>query len=428
MPRLGMTMQEGKVLAWPVPLGGRVERGQVVLVIESEKAEVEVEAATAGFLRHLYVQPDADRAWPCGALLAALTETADEPFDAEAFARAFGGPPPAPPRPAAQAPAAGTAPAAGAAPAPRGRPVVPAARALARRHGVDPEAIPGSGPGGRVTVADVEAWLARRAALVEVAPGVRLEVPAAGAGEPVVFLPGFGADASSFSPQSAALAARFRALGVNPRGVGLSDAPEAEVHEVAQAAADALAAAPGPAHVVGASLGAAAALELALRDPGRVRSLTLITPFVEAGPRLLAVLEGWCALAREASPAALGRALLPWLFSPAFLSDAPRRERTARGLAEMLARVPARTLERQAAGLRAWSGSRAGELARIAAPTLVLVAGGDLLTPDGEAVARAIPGARAVIVPAAGHALALEAPDAVTRELLAHVAAARGIA
>jgi pimeloyl-ACP methyl ester carboxylesterase len=425
MPRLGMTMQEGKVLAWPVPLGGRVERGQVVLVIESEKAEVEIEATAGGFLRHVYVEPDAEHAWPCGALLAALTDAPDEPFDADAFARAFGGPPAAvPARPAVPAAAAS----AGAAPAPRGRPVVPAARALARRHAVDPEAIPGTGPGGRVTVADVEAWLARCAALVEVAPGVRLEVPAAGAGEPVVFLPGFGADASSFSPQSAALAARFRALGVNPRGVGLSDAPEAEVHEVAQAAADALAAAPGPAHVVGASLGAAAALELALRDPGRVRSLTLITPFVEAGPRLLAVLEGWCALAREASPAALGRALLPWLFSPAFLSDAPRRERTARGLAEMLARVPARTLERQAAGVRAWSGSRAGALARIAAPTLVLVAGGDLLTPDGEAVARAIPGARAVVVPAAGHALALEAPDAVTRELLAHVAAARGIA
>lgn len=422
MPRLGMTMQEGKVVAWPVPLGGRVERGEVVLVIESEKAEVEIEATAGGFLRHVYVEPDAERAWPCGALLAALTETPDEPFDAAAFARAFGGPPAAAPARLAAPPAAAASVVA--VPAPRGRPVVPAARALARRHAVDPEAIPGSGPGGRVTVADVEAWLARRSARVEVAPGVRLDVPAAGDGEPVVLLPGFGADASSFSPQSAALAARFRVLGVNPRGVGLSDAPEAEAYAVAQAAADALAAAPGPAHVVGASLGAAAALELALRSPGRVRSLTLITPFVEAGPRLLAVLDGWCALAREASPAALARALLPWLFSPAFLADAARRERTARGLADMLARVPARTLERQAAGLRAWSGTRAGALARIAAPTLVLAAGGDLLTPEGESLARAIPGARAVVVPVAGHALALEAPKAVTRELAAHLAAA----
>jgi pimeloyl-ACP methyl ester carboxylesterase len=272
----------------------------------------------------------------------------------------------------------------------------------------------------------VEAWLARREALLEVAPGVRLEVPAAGQGEPVLFLPGFGVDASSFSPQSTALAERYRVLGVNPRGVGLSDAPEADAHAVAQAAEDAAAAAsPGPLHVVGASLGAAVALELALRHPGRVRSLALLTPFVTAGPRLLAVLDGWCALAREASPPALARALLPWLFSPAFLADAARRERTARGLADVLARVPARTLERQAAGLRAWSGTRATDLVRVAAPALVLAAGGDLLTPDGEALARALPRGRAVVVPDAGHALAIEAPEAVSRELSTHLAAAR---
>ena len=42
MPKLGMTMREGKLLAWPRPVGARVERGEVVVVIESEKAEVEV--------------------------------------------------------------------------------------------------------------------------------------------------------------------------------------------------------------------------------------------------------------------------------------------------------------------------------------------------------------------------------------------------
>ena len=71
MPKLGMTMTEGRVVAWPVPLGGRVEKGAVVLVIESEKAEIEIEAPAAGHLRHVYVPED--RTVPCGTLLAALT-------------------------------------------------------------------------------------------------------------------------------------------------------------------------------------------------------------------------------------------------------------------------------------------------------------------------------------------------------------------
>ena len=430
MPRLGMTMAEGKVIEWPVPLGGRVEKGQTLLVIESEKAEVEVEASASGFLRHIYVAPDPERAHPCGTLLAALADAPDEPFDAEAFHRQHHRPHPAaaakaarpaapPAAPRAAAPAA--APAAG---RPGRTPVAPAARALAAKHGVDPARVPGSGPGGRVTREDVEAWLARREALVEVAPGVRLEVPAAGQGDPVLLLPGFGTDVSSFARQTPALADRHHLLGVNPRGVGLSDAPEGSAYSVAEAADDAARVAPAPAHVVGASLGAAVALELALRHPERVRSLVLITPFLEMGARSLAVLDAWCALAERAGPELLARALLPWLFSEGFLADAAARERTARGLAEMAPRVPAATLARQAAGLRAWSGTRRTGLAAIAAPTLVLVAGGDLLIPGGEALGRAIPGAKTVVVPGAGHALALEAPDAVNEALLAHLATA----
>ena len=85
MPKLGLTMSEGKVLEWPIPLGGAVAKGQTVLLIESEKAEVEVEATASGVLRHVYVEPDPDALLPCGSLLAAITESPDEAFDAEAF-------------------------------------------------------------------------------------------------------------------------------------------------------------------------------------------------------------------------------------------------------------------------------------------------------------------------------------------------------
>jgi 3-oxoadipate enol-lactonase len=424
MPRLGMTMQEGKVVAWPLALGARVEKSEVVLVIESEKAEVEVEATAAGFFRHIYVE--VDTVVPCLTLLGALTDTPDEPFDADAFAREHGGSG-APGRPAPAAPPPAATAAAAPARARERAPVAPAARALARKLGVDPALVPGSGPGGRVTKADVEAWAAARESLAPVAPGVSLEVPAQGQGDPVLLLPGFGADVSVFARQVPELARAHRVLGVNPRGVGLSDAPEQERYDVAQMASDAAAVSDAPVHVVGASLGAAVALELALARPERVRSLVLVTPFVEAGPRLLAVIDGWCRLAAEVAPATLARALLPWFFSSAFLADERSRERTLRGLAEMSARVPASTLARSAAGLRAWSGTRGDALPAIAAPTLVVAAGGDLLTADAEAVAAAIPGARCVVVPGSGHAVALEAPESVNRAILDHLAAARGV-
>ena len=414
MPKLGMTMREGRVVAWPRPVGAPVEKGEIILVIETEKAEVEIEAPARGVLRHLYVAEG--ETVPSGTLLAAITATAEEPFDVDAFRAQHDRPAAARPLSAAETPAA---------PARRGTgaPITPAARALARELHVDPACIPGSGPGGRVTREDVEAWAARRRDLVPVADGVALEVPAEGAGDPVVLLPGFGTDVSMFARQIPALAARWRVRGVNPRGVGLSDAPDADVYDLGAAAADVAALLDAPAHVVGASLGAAVALELALAHPARVRSLTLITPFVEAGPRLLAVIDAWCRVASEASPEAVARLVLPWMFSAEYLGDEGRRERTVRGLAATAARVPASTLVRAAAGIRRWSGRRRADLPQVSVPTLVLVAGGDLLTPDGEAVADAIPGARCRTIPGAGHAVTLEAPAAVTDAIRAQLEA-----
>jgi 3-oxoadipate enol-lactonase len=180
----------------------------------------------------------------------------------------------------------------------------------------------------------------------------------------------------------------------------------------------------GPVHLIGTSLGAAIALEIALSHPEWVRSLTLMTPFVREEARLRAVGKMWCRLAAEASFETLAYALLPWLFSQEFLAEDARRDRATRALAQTAARVPARTLDRCAAGMNAWSGTREGDLGSVSVPTLVVVAGEDLLTPEGKEVAESIPGARLVVVSGAGHAVGLEAPEAVNDALLEHLAAA----
>lgn len=417
MPKLGMTMEEGTVVEWRVGLGGRVEKGEILLVIESEKNEAEIEATVSGFLRHIYVTPGGVAA--CGALLAALTESEGEAFDAKVFAAAEAPARPKPP-PAVAAPLPASAPAR----APERKAIAPAARARAKQLGLDPERVPGTGPGGRVTKEDVEAYAAARERLLPVAPGIALEVLREGRGPPLLLIPGFGTDASSFALLTPRLTPHFHVRAMNPRGVGASDGPAGDVPTLAADAAALIAASGGgPAHVVGASLGAAAALELALTRPDLVRSLTLITPFVTATPRLLAAVAAWCRVAAEASPATLARVLAPLLFSDALLADDAARERTLRGLAAGCARVPAATVERMAAGLAAWSGTRANDLARVAAPTLVLAAGSDLLTPHAEAIARAIPGARCVVVPGAGHALASEEAATVGDALREHLRA-----
>jgi len=445
MPKLGLTMEEGRVVHWPHAPGARVEKGALLVVIETEKAEAEIEATTAGFLRRIYV-PEGETV-PCGALLAALTDAADEAFDADAFAAQHGagvatGEGAGAPGGSAPARAGSASSRAGGGAKPRGAavpgaPAAPAARALARELGIDVAEVPGTGPGGRVTRQDVEAFAAARseaslaagAERVVVAPGVALECLRAGSGDPVLLLPGFGVDVSAFAPQAADLAERHAVIGLAPRGVGGSSAPALPRYDVAQAAADALAAldalgVSAPVHVVGASLGAAVALELALAQPKRVRSLSLLTPFARPTPRLAAFADAWARVAAEASADTLARALAPWLFSDALLADDERRERTLRGLAPMLARTPAPALARTTAGLRAWPGVTARTLASLRLPVLVLVAEDDLVAPGGDAIAQAVPGATLVRVAGAGHAVAAEAPEAVTAALRAHFARA----
>jgi pimeloyl-ACP methyl ester carboxylesterase len=138
-------------------------------------------------------------------------------------------------------------------------------------------------------------------------------------------------------------------------------------------------------------------------------------------PRLAWVTQTWCALAAAGDHATLAQSLLPWLFAQTTLADAKRAGQLERGLATSLARVQPSSLPRMRTGLLAWSGSRTEALAQIEVPALVISADEDLLTPDGEAIAAAIPGAELVAIPAAGHALTVEAASAVNAALLTHL-------
>ena len=109
---------------------------------------------------------------------------------------------------------------------------------------------------------------------------VRIYYELQGAGPPLVVIPGLGADVTVFKDFIAVLAGEANVLAFDPRGAGRSDSPDVAytTETMADDAAGVMDAAAMPsAHVLGVSMGGRIALELALRQPSRVRSLTLIS-------------------------------------------------------------------------------------------------------------------------------------------------------
>lgn len=148
LPSLGSDMDQGKLLAWHVKPGDTVARGQVVAVVDTSKAAVDVESWHEGTVLDLVVQPG--ETVPVGAVLATLIEPGETAEHARQAPRSTQLAAPAPPTTAAAAPAAQV-------PARTGRRrVSPAARKHAEDAGLDIEAIAGTGPDGAVTLQDVE--------------------------------------------------------------------------------------------------------------------------------------------------------------------------------------------------------------------------------------------------------------------------------
>lgn len=165
--KVGMTMSEGTVAEWYVSDGAAVTQGELLYRLETEKVELDVDAASSGTVRHLV--PEGATLEP-GAVIGWVFAAGEEIPDPLPQPRA---------QPAASAPAIDPA-----APASTSadRPVEaerirasPAARRLAKELGVDLGRVRGSGPGGRIIREDVEAATppggARREVAVEPRPG-----------------------------------------------------------------------------------------------------------------------------------------------------------------------------------------------------------------------------------------------------------------
>ena len=215
MPALSSTMTEGKIVEWLKNPGDKVGRGESVLVVESDKADMDVESFNEGYLAAV-LMPAGSTA-PVGETIGLIVETEAEIAEAQAKAPSGGGSAPAATAPAASSPAASApapTPAAPTAPAPTApaptapAPIAPAAaqpapvappapvavpasngrliaspraKKLASQMGVDLAGIRGSGPNGRIQAEDVERAAGRPISVPLVGEGTAAAVSAGAA-------------------------------------------------------------------------------------------------------------------------------------------------------------------------------------------------------------------------------------------------------
>ena len=275
MPKWGLTMTEGKVVAWLKPQGAPLAPGEELLEIETSKITNVMEAEADGTLVRVVAPEGATL--PIGALLAVVAPEGTSAAEIDAFVAGFVVPEPAE---AASDEAS--------APAPR----------------------------------DIQA-AGKRLRILEMGSG---------GGIPVLLLHGFGADLNSWMFTQPALADGRRTIALDLPGHGGStkDAGAGDAGALAGAVEAALSALDlERVHLVGHSMGGAVAASVAARRPDRVATLTLIAT-AGLGPDInAAFIDGFVSAARRRDVEAVLRFLVhdPALVSRAMVEDVLRYKR-----------------------------------------------------------------------------------------------------
>jgi len=203
MPQMGESITEGTLTKWRKRRGERVEQDEPLFEISTDKVDTEIPSPAAGVLAEVLVEEGATVA--INTVVARIAEAGDGSGAVAApVAEAAPEQPAAPPAQAAAppaveaaapvpAPAPAPSPAREAAPPPEmeeiAGPISPLVRRMAREHNIDLREVKGTGLGGRITKADVEAYLAARAAATPAAPPAPAPAPAAPAAAPAAPAP-----------------------------------------------------------------------------------------------------------------------------------------------------------------------------------------------------------------------------------------------
>ncbi|AHG93012.1 alpha/beta hydrolase fold protein (plasmid) [Gemmatirosa kalamazoonensis] len=260
----------------------------------------------------------------------------------------------------------------------------------------------------------------------------RVAYSTTGAGPAVLLVQGVGIVGEGWRPQIDGLAGHHQVIAFDNRGIGASTLGRGPL-TIDALAADALAILDAEGiercHVVGHSMGGLIAQAIALAQPARVASLTLMCTFPDgpSGARLTPSTLVASLRTRIGTRRMRRQAFLE-LVMPASLLRATDRDALAASLAPLfgrdLAEQPPIVMRQLRAMTRFDVRDRLGELAAV--PTLVASAAEDRIAPPvrGRALTASIPGARYVEFSNAGHGLPIQYPHAVNLLLAEHFAGA----
>jgi 2-oxoglutarate dehydrogenase E2 component (dihydrolipoamide succinyltransferase) len=193
MPQMGESIAEGTITRWMKQIGDAVSRDEPLFEISTDKVDAEIPSPAAGTL--VEIKNATGETVPVNQVVAVLETDATASVAASSTAAAPA--PAAPPAVAATpAPAPAAVPPKAQAPSPSAQPeaprgdaafVSPVVRKIAAEHGIDPERVPGTGAGGRVTKKDILDFVAKGPAAA--APAAPAPAPAAPAAPPAAAVP-----------------------------------------------------------------------------------------------------------------------------------------------------------------------------------------------------------------------------------------------
>lgn len=331
----GEYMETLVIVEWRVGVGDAVNKGDVLLTIETAKAAVDVEAPDTGVISAIFASAESEV--PAAAVLCLIgkdiTDVSYGDAPAKAAENAASAPQPYPVAPLATEQAPRT---------PAGGRIIasPAARRAARAAGIDLATVSPTSVSGRIKLRDL-ASATRQTAPLE-APNLSMGLPVGlppdergllkvhrngpPDGAPIVFLHGFASDSSSWYPLDRQLAKDHPVYRIDLPNHGTS--PKRQIKDFTALVKDVRDAFDAldleGAHVIGHSLGGALALALADTRAPRIASLTLFAPG-GLGPKINGdFIDGIAAASRPASLEAWLKVMVcdQRLIDPAFVNAA----------------------------------------------------------------------------------------------------------